>query len=106
MKKNRKKPSKELYLAALEKADKALYADASDITGLEQEIALLRIKLRQLLEKEPENFELCLKAASTIARLASVHYKINSSARKSLREAITRVITEIAVPLGIKTLFK
>ena len=67
---------------------------------------MLRLKLRQLVENEPQRYELHLKAASTIARLVGIRYDISREQKKSLKEAISKVITEIAVPLGIKILFR
>jgi hypothetical protein len=90
----------------LDEAEKLALKEASDIEGLDEEIAVLRLKLRQLLEKEPEKFELHLKVASTIARLVGIRYDINKEQKKSLREAISRVLTEIAIPLGVNILFK
>ena len=41
-------------------------------------------------------------AASTIARLVRTKFNITSGQKKSLKDAITKALTEIAVPLGIK----
>jgi hypothetical protein len=55
---------------------------------------------------EPERFDLHLRLATTIARLVTTRYNISKEQKKSLREAITKVLTEIAVPLGIKSIIK
>ena len=94
------------YGRALDEAEKVALEEARDIEGLDEEIAVLRVKLRDLIEKEPERFDLHLRAANTIARLVSIRYNITKEQKNSLREAITRVLTEIAVPLGIKILVK
>ena len=105
--KSRRKSSKRgFYSRALDEAEKIEFEEARDIEGLDEEIAMLRIKLRELIENEPGRFDLYLRVTNTIARLVGIRYDISKEQRKSLREAITKVLTEIAVPLGVKVLFK
>lgn len=76
------------------------------IEGLDEEIAMLRVKLRKLIENSPGQIDLCLRATNTIARLVGIRYNITRAQKKSLKEAVSRVLTEIAIPLGVKILFK
>lgn len=94
------------YSQALDKAEELQLEEARGIDGLDEEIAILRIKLRNLMESQPNNLELALAAANTIARLVRTRYNISKEQKKSLKEAITKVLTEIAVPLGIKALIR
>jgi hypothetical protein len=99
-----KKPG--FYSNALDKAEKLSLEEARDIEGLDEEIAMLRVRLRELIENDPDRFDLQLKVTSTIARLVGIRYKISREQKKSLREAITKVLTDIAIPLGIKVIIK
>ena len=94
------------YSKALDEADKLQLEEARSVDGLDEEIAVLRIKLRDLIENHPQNIELALEAANTIARLVRTRYNITKEQKRSLKDAITRVLTEIAVPLGVKALIK
>ena len=94
------------YSRVLDEAEKVGLEEASDIEGLDEEIAILRVKLRELIENEPDRLDLHLKATNTIARLVGIRYNISKEQKKSLKEAIGKVLTEIAVPLGIKILIK
>ncbi|OGO16228.1 MAG: hypothetical protein A2Z02_03790 [Chloroflexi bacterium RBG_16_48_7] len=105
-KEKKKDKNRGYYGRALDEVEKLALEEACGVEGLDEEIAVLRFKMRQLVENEPEKFELCLKAANTLARLIGIRYNISKEQKKSLKEAITKVITEIAVPLGIKILFK
>jgi len=78
--------------------------EAATIEGLSNEIAILRLKLRQLLEEYPERIDLQMRAANTLARLIRTRYNITAQQKKNLREAITTVLREVALPLGIKFL--
>jgi len=71
------------------------------VEGIDEEIALLRLKLRELLEREPERLDLHFQAANVIARLVKTRYQITREQKKSLKEAIQKVLAEMAVPLGV-----
>lgn len=89
------------YSRALDEAESLELEEAGYIEGIDQEIALLRIKLRELVEDCPDRFDLQLEAANTIARLVRTRYQISREQKKSLKEAITKVLTEVAAPLGV-----
>jgi hypothetical protein len=74
---------------------------AAEVEGIDEEITLLRMKLRELVENHPERIDLHLEAANTIARLCRTRYQITAEQKAGLKEAITRVLTEVALPLGI-----
>ena len=74
--------------------------------GIDEEIAILRLKLRELIDKQPDRIDLHLEVVNTIARLVKTRYNITKEQKKSLKEAITKVLTEIAIPLGIKALIR
>jgi len=89
------------YSRALDEAGKFELEEASHIEGIDEEIALLRVKLRELLEEQPERSDLHFEAANIIARLVKTRYQITKEQKKSLKEAIQKVLTEVAVPLGV-----
>jgi len=89
------------YSRALTEAEKVELEEASYVEGVDQEISLLRIKLRELVENEPDRIDLHLEAANTIARLVRTRYQISKEQKRSLKEAIAKVLTEVAIPLGI-----
>lgn len=99
-----RKPS--FYSRALDEAERLEFEEVRGMEGLDEEIAVLRLKLRSLIEDGPENLRLALDTANTIARLVRTRYNISKEQKKSLKQAITKVLTEIAVPLGVKALVK
>lgn len=98
---SRKNSGRGFYLRALDEAQKFELEEASHIEGIDQEIALLRLKFRELLEQQPERIDLHFEAANVIARLVKTQYQITREQKKSLKEAIQKVLTEVAVPLGV-----
>ena len=89
------------YSRALSEAEKVELEEASLVEGIDQEIAFLRLKLKELAEHEPDRIDLHLEAANTIARLVRTRYQISKEQKKSLKEAIHKVLADVALPLGI-----
>jgi hypothetical protein len=89
------------YSRVLEGAERLDLELASDIDGIDDEIALLRVKIKSILEKDPENVKLIMQATNILAGLVKTRYKITSEQKKGLRDAITNVVKDIAIPLGI-----
>jgi len=89
------------YSRALSEAEKLDLEEASYVEGIDQEIAILRVKLRELIQDEPDRIDLHMEAANTIARMVKTRYQISKEQKKSLKEAIAKVLTEVAGPLGI-----
>ncbi len=100
-KSQRKSSPRGFYSRALDEAEKLELEEASQVEGIDEEIALLRVKLRELLEEQPERIDLHFEAANIIARLVRTRYQITKEQKKSLKEAIQKVLTEVAVPLGV-----
>src|SRR4030042_3086750 len=94
------------YSQVVDQSEQLQLEQARGIDGIDEEIAILRVKLRSLIDKQPDRFDLHLVAANTIARLVRTRYSITREQKRTLREAITKVLTDIAVPLGIKALIK
>ncbi len=95
-----------LYAKALTEAERLELEEASQIEGLDEEIAILRVKLKELLKNEPERIDLHLEAANTMARLVRIRCNISKEQKNSLKEAIAKVLAEIALPLGIGVAIK
>jgi len=89
------------YSKALHEAERVTLQEAVEVEGVDEEIALLRYKLAELLENYPDRIDLQVDIASTIARLVRTRYQISKEQKKSLKQAIAKVLTEVAVPLGI-----
>ena len=107
MVKSRTKPARRgFYLPALDDVAALKLEEARGMEGLDEEIALLRVKLRDLLQERPGEVDLHLRAATVLANLVKVRYAVSKDEKKGLKEAITRVLTELAVPLGVKAFIK
>jgi len=89
------------YSRALSEAEQLHLLEASEVEGVDDEIALLRLRLREMAERSPDRIDLQMDLAAAIARLVNTRYQISSVQKKSLKAAVTKVLEEVAVPLGI-----
>lgn len=89
------------YSKVLDEAEQLDFELATGVEGIDDEIALLRVKIKSLLESDPENIKLIMQAANTLARLVRTRYNISREDKKGLKEAIGNVLRDVALPLGI-----
>ena len=89
------------YSKVLDEAEKLDFELASGVEGIDDEIALLRVKIKSLLENDPENIRLIMQVTNALERLVRTRYNITKEQRKGLKEAIGNVLRDVALPLGI-----
>ena len=89
------------YCKVLDEAEKIDFEIAAGVEGIDDEIAMLRVKIKSVLEKDPENINLIMQATNALAGLVKTNYQITREQRKGLREAIGNVLRDVALPLGI-----
>ena len=89
------------YSRVLDEVEQIDFELAADVYGIDDEISLLRVKIKSVLDHDPENMQLVMQATNALARLVSTRYQITGGEKKKLKEAIGNVLREVAVPLGI-----
>ena len=89
------------YSKVLDEVEQLDLELASGVEGTDGEIALLRVKIKSILEKDPENIGLLATATNALARLVKTRYNITKEQKKGLKEAIGNVLRDVALPLGI-----
>ena len=89
------------YSRVLDEAEKLDFELAAGVNGIDDEIALLRVKIKSILGDDPNNISDIVKVTNTLERLVRTRYKITKEQRKGLKEAIGNVLKDIALPLGI-----
>jgi hypothetical protein len=89
------------YAKVLDEAERLDFELASGVEGIDDEIALLRVKIKSLLENELDNIKLIMQATNALQRLIRTRYSISKEQRKGLKAAIGNVLRDIALPLGI-----
>lgn len=83
------------YASALSEAERVRLSRAQQMEGLDEEIALLRVRLGSLVAEQPENTELLLKGIGMLVRAVSAKYRLSPQAKDNLADAISNVLKEI-----------
>ncbi len=89
------------YARVVDEADRLDFALAADVNGIDDEIALLRVKIKSVIAHDPDNVKLIMQATNTLIRLIQTRYNIGKKDTNKLKEAIGNVLKEVALPLGI-----
>jgi hypothetical protein len=89
------------YSKSLTASERKHYGETILIEGLDEEIAVLRIKLKSLVRREPDNIALITRAANSLSRLINARNRLAPKGEGSEKRAILSVLNEIAIPAGI-----
>jgi hypothetical protein len=90
------------YEKALNDAEKLNFQFAARVEGVDEEIALLRLKIKELLADENADLRPIIAAADLLCRLVRTRYSITSKQQSNLKDALERVVKDLAIPLGIE----
>jgi hypothetical protein len=80
------------YSRALSEADGLLMDQARRMDGLDEEVALLRVKLREALAQRPEDYSLLLKVSGMLVRAVSTRYRLSGKAEEDLYQSVLGVL--------------
>jgi hypothetical protein len=90
-------PARSFYVKALSETEQLHLAEAMQVKGLDEEIAVLRLRLLQALEEHPKDLELMLKGAALLARMVSTKYGLSKNDTDELAAAIERAAETLKV---------
>ncbi len=80
------------YRDALNKAERLQLPKAQKIDGFDDEIAMLRVKLRSALKSRKENVPLMLRGIELLVKAVSARYRLSKKAEKDLADSLAGVI--------------
>jgi hypothetical protein len=89
------------YSHVLDEDEQRDFEMATEVEGIDEEIALLRVKIKSLVRRDPQNLRLIMQAITTLSKLVTTKYNIHKDDKQGLKEAIGNVLKDIALPLGI-----
>ena len=89
------------YSRELDEGQQQEFARAIEVDGLDEEIALLRVKIKAIVQRDPENLKLIVRAVDSMARLIKIKYNIGKNDKTGLRETIGNILKDVALPVGV-----
>ena len=95
------------YDEALSQAERSDFPVALDVDGVDDEIALLRLRLRTALEEHPEDLPLMFRGIDLLTRALATRFLLSKDDRTAvgasiaeLREEVIALIESAAVAQG------
>lgn len=95
--------ARDFYAAVLQEAEQLALEEARDLEGLDEEIALLRVKLLSALEQHPDNYTLLLRGVELLVRAVAARYRISGQGEEDLYQSTLGVLKglgEVLLPGG------
>ena len=89
------------YEAALSEAERLLLEQARDQRGLEEEMALLRLKLQTLAIDQPDDLNRFLRLLELLTRMVATQYRVSKQAESDLTESLVSVAKRLGSVLGL-----
>jgi hypothetical protein len=89
------------YTQILSAAEQRDMSKAEGISGIDEEVDLLRVKIKEAIEKDPENVKLLMEATKTLAGLLKDKYHINRSQQSGFKAGLEKVIKEVATSSAV-----
>jgi hypothetical protein len=99
---NRNAVKPRFYTRVLDETERFDFENANGMEGIDEEIALLWTEIKKAISGGDErNMLLLVKATGALEKLIRTRYQISSAHRQGLKEAITKVIQDVLVPMGV-----
>ena len=87
--------ARDFYADVLSEASRARLDEARELEGINEEIALLRVKLRDVMAENPEKVELMYKGMDMLMKAVATRYKLSPKSKNDLNDSIVGVINGI-----------
>jgi hypothetical protein len=82
------------YDEAVPEADRVALAVAREVDGLDQEIAVLRVRLRRALREHPENVTLMMKGVELLVKALAADYRLSKDSKAQVSDRIEALLRE------------
>jgi len=87
------------YSSTLSPAEICEFWNTLNLEGIEPEIAVLRIKLRSLLQHDPGNHRVLGEASKLLSKLFGAKYRLERKETHQLKTAIISILEQRPVPV-------
>ena len=70
-------------------------AEARSLEGLEDEISMLRVKLKRVMNDEPADFALVLRGVEVLIRAVTAQYRLSPRAGKNMAAHLSALLNDL-----------
>ena len=85
------------YQESLSEAER--WEQARQMEGLDEEVALLRVRLKEALEGRPQDMQLIAKGVDLLVKAVAAKYRLSPKAQRDLSDSIAGVVRGIGTAL-------
>ena len=94
------------YLNALPKSEKKVIKLAAEVEGIDDEIVVLRLKIKTMLENEPLDLREMLLTTTTLGKLIKIRHSLSGFDHNDALAALDYMNKEYITPLGLSHLIE
>jgi hypothetical protein len=87
--------ARNFYRHALDRAERPDLKRAQDMEGLDDEIAVMRVRLKRAVEEHPEDLPLLVKGLDMLARAVGTRYRLSPKSRRDLADNLVAVLNSV-----------
>ncbi len=80
---------------ALSEAEREELGEAQEIEGLDDEIALLRVRLKRAVEERPADLQLLVRGIDLLVKAVAARYRLSPKARRDLAENLAATLNSL-----------
>ena len=91
----------QFYAPVLNDSYRKALDQATELSGLNGEIALMRVEIRSLIEADPANIKAIQSAILAVERLVRTRHYIGNSEKEGLSERMNKLLKSLSLPLSI-----
>lgn len=86
---------KAFYGRGMTRAEQILLEEALTVEGLDQEIGLLRLRLKEANDEHPEDLRLLTHGIQALVRAVAAQYRLSPKARRDLADNLSAVLNSL-----------
>ena len=83
------------YRQSLTEAEQIELDEAQESEGLEDEIAVLRVRLKSAIEERPEDLKLLVQGIGLLVKAVAAQYRLSPKARKDLADSFAAALNSL-----------
>jgi len=83
------------YEDALTEAERLELPVAQEVEGLDQEIAVLRVRMKAALREHPEDLPLIAKGLEMLVKAVAARYRLSPKARRDLADNLSALLDNL-----------
>jgi hypothetical protein len=91
----------DFYLQVYSESRKPVFDQAESMHSLNSEISVMRVQIRSLIEKDPDNYRMIQSAILALARLMRARYYLGKDGQPGLAVRVANILANIDLPEGI-----